>query len=139
MSWRTKLEKLLCLKYLGSKSLAKTVGFQTMNVVPVSFHEITSLVAISSTRWYVLVRNGVGVDLWDSPLCSTDGAMLEELVYGDSSRRFTKKYKREWWRKKIEMERIDMYWWRGEKELCYVFFFIAKLRSHVEIDYRIFR
>lgn len=56
----------MCLKYLGSKSLANSVGFQTINVDPSSFQEITSSIAGSSTSWYVLVRNGVGRDLEDS-------------------------------------------------------------------------
>ncbi|RDY10401.1 hypothetical protein CR513_05081, partial [Mucuna pruriens] len=61
LSWRTKLEKLLCLKYLGSKSLAKTVVFQTMKDEPLSFHEITSSM---KRRWNGSLRvaaSGVAV------------------------------------------------------------------------------
>lgn len=79
---RTKLEKLLCLKYLGSKSLAKTVGSHTMKEDPSSFHETTSFMVWSSTIWYVFVKNGVGIVLDVSPppvvgvsvlFCSTRG------------------------------------------------------------------
>ncbi|BAT09055.1 Os09g0526650 [Oryza sativa Japonica Group] len=63
LSWRTKLEKLLCLKYLGRRSRANSAGRHTTNVDPSSFHEITSSTAGSSTSWYVFVRNGVGSDL----------------------------------------------------------------------------
>jgi hypothetical protein len=63
LSWRTKLEKLLCLKYLGRRSRANSAGRHTMKADPSSFHEMTSSTAGSSTSWYVLVRNGVGTDL----------------------------------------------------------------------------
>ncbi len=67
LSWRTKLEKLLCLKYFGSKSRANSAGRQTMKVDPSSFQEMSSSTPGSSTSWYVLVRNGVGIDLCESP------------------------------------------------------------------------
>jgi hypothetical protein len=64
LSWRTKLEKLLCLKYLGNRSRANSAGRHTMKADPSSFHEMMSSTAGSSTSWYVLLRNGVGTDLW---------------------------------------------------------------------------
>ncbi|KAJ0565035.1 hypothetical protein HanIR_Chr00c28g0911561 [Helianthus annuus] len=65
-----KLEKLLCLKYFGSRSRANSAGRQTTNAVPFSFHEIISSDAGSSTSWYVLVKNGVGIVLLVSPVIS---------------------------------------------------------------------
>lgn len=53
-----------------------------MKLVPSSFQEIRSSAEGSSTSWYVLVRNGVGMDLCnsvgaDSPVCSAgNGAMM---------------------------------------------------------------
>ncbi|KAF5766283.1 hypothetical protein HanXRQr2_Chr15g0713571 [Helianthus annuus] len=62
LSWRTKLEKLLCLNEFGNKSLAKSAVFQTIKLVPISFHEITSSVSGSSTNKYVLLKKGAGAD-----------------------------------------------------------------------------
>lgn len=67
-----KLEKLLCLKYLGSRSLANSAGRQMTNAFPCSFHEIIWFDDESSTRWYVLVKKGVGIVLNDSPVNSQD-------------------------------------------------------------------
>lgn len=55
-----KLEKLLCLKYWGSKSLQNSGGFQTMKLVPASLHETTESVLGLSTISYVFNRNGAG-------------------------------------------------------------------------------
>jgi hypothetical protein len=44
-----KLEKFLCLKNLGNKSLVKTGGFQTMKLLLVSLHEIIASVEGSLT------------------------------------------------------------------------------------------
>ncbi|ONM56652.1 hypothetical protein ZEAMMB73_Zm00001d021264 [Zea mays] len=74
LSCRTKLEKLLCLKYLGRRSRANSAGRHTTNVEPSSFHEITSSTAGSSTSWYVLVRNGVGRDLCPAASAASAGA-----------------------------------------------------------------
>ena len=60
MSCLTKLEKLLCLKYLGSKSLANSGGFQTTKLLLVGLHDSIGSVAGSSTMSYVLLRNGGG-------------------------------------------------------------------------------
>lgn len=56
----TKLEKLLCLKYWGSKSLAKSGGFQTMKLPPLWLQDTNELVNGSSTISYVLMRKGAG-------------------------------------------------------------------------------
>ena len=58
LSWRTKEEKLLCLKCLGRRSRANSAGRHTTKAVPVSFHEMVSSVLGSSTIAYVFVRNG---------------------------------------------------------------------------------
>jgi hypothetical protein len=58
LSWRTKEEKLLCLKCLGRRSRANSAGRHTTKAVPVSFQEMVSSVLGSSTIAYVLVRNG---------------------------------------------------------------------------------
>ena len=55
-----KLEKLLCLKYLGSRSREKSGGFHTTKLAPPGPHDTTRLVAGSSTISYVLIRNGAG-------------------------------------------------------------------------------
>jgi len=60
LSCLTKLEKLLCLKYLGSKSLANSGGFQTTKLLLVGLHDSIGSVAGSSTMSYVLLRNGGG-------------------------------------------------------------------------------
>ena len=57
---RTKLEKLLCLKYLGKRSLANSGGSQTMKLLLVGLHETTLSVDGSSTMSYVFTRNGGG-------------------------------------------------------------------------------
>jgi hypothetical protein len=53
-----KLEKLLCLKNLGSKSLAKSGGFHTTKLLLLELHDTTESVEGSSTISYVFVRNG---------------------------------------------------------------------------------
>ena len=58
LSWRTKEEKLLCLKYLGRRSRANSAGRHTTKAVPESFHEMVSSVLGSSTIAYVFVKNG---------------------------------------------------------------------------------
>jgi len=50
----------LCLKYFGSKSLAKSGWFQTMKLLFAGLHETTESVEGSSTMSYVFVRNGGG-------------------------------------------------------------------------------
>lgn len=49
-----------------------------MNVDPSSFQEITSSIALSSTSWYVFVKNGVGRDLAAAspPAESTGGGAI---------------------------------------------------------------
>uniref|UniRef100_A0A2P2QXN2 Uncharacterized protein MANES_17G060600 n=1 Tax=Rhizophora mucronata TaxID=61149 RepID=A0A2P2QXN2_RHIMU len=44
-----KLEKLLCLKYLGSKSLAKSGGFHTIKLFLLGLHETIESVEGLST------------------------------------------------------------------------------------------
>jgi hypothetical protein len=53
-----KLEKLLCLKNLGSKSFANSGGFHTMKLLLLGPHETTEFVEGSSTISYVFTRNG---------------------------------------------------------------------------------
>lgn len=53
-----KLEKLLCLKYLGSKSLENSIGFQTMKLLLEELHDTTESEEGSSTISYVFVRKG---------------------------------------------------------------------------------
>lgn len=61
-SWRTKLEKLLCLKFLGRISLANSIGSHTTKLSPLEPHEMTESTAGSSTRSKVLHKNGgIGV------------------------------------------------------------------------------
>jgi hypothetical protein len=49
LSCLMKLEKLLCLKYLGSRSREKSGGFHTTKLAPPGPHDTTWLVAGSST------------------------------------------------------------------------------------------
>mmetsp|Transcript_3248 Transcript_3248/g.7639 ORF Transcript_3248/g.7639 Transcript_3248/m.7639 type:complete len:286 (+) Transcript_3248:1260-2117(+) len=49
LSWRTKLEKLLCLKFFGSRSRANSIGFHTVKLLPSSDQETISSVAGSLT------------------------------------------------------------------------------------------
>ena len=58
MSCLTKLEKLLCLKYLGRMWLANSGTFQTTKLLLLSLHDTTESVDESSTISYVLLRNG---------------------------------------------------------------------------------
>lgn len=55
-----KLEKLLCLKYLGSKVVEKVLESQTMKLFLPRLHETTASVDGSSTISKVFVRNGGG-------------------------------------------------------------------------------
>lgn len=57
---RTKLEKLLCLKYFGSRSRANSGGFQTTKLLLVELQDTIASVAGSSTMSYVLLRKGGG-------------------------------------------------------------------------------
>lgn len=57
-SWRTKLEKLLCLKFLGRILLANSKGSHTTKLCPPAAHEIMESKAGSSTISYVFERNG---------------------------------------------------------------------------------
>jgi hypothetical protein len=85
LSWRTKLEKLLCLKYLGRRSRANSAGRHTMKADPSSFHEMTSSTAGSSTSWYVLVRNGVGTDLCPVAAAAAGGSPTATAVVACSA------------------------------------------------------
>ena len=58
MSWRTKLEKLECLKCAGSSFCEKTKGSATTTLLLSLPHAITPSVAGSSTMRYVLATNG---------------------------------------------------------------------------------
>jgi hypothetical protein len=49
LSCLMKLEKLLCLKYLGSSSWQKSGGFHTTKLAPAGPHDTTRSVAGSST------------------------------------------------------------------------------------------
>eukprot|EP00268_Persea_americana_P006753 TRINITY_DN12432_c0_g2_i1.p1 TRINITY_DN12432_c0_g2~~TRINITY_DN12432_c0_g2_i1.p1 ORF type:complete len:145 (+),score=20.11 TRINITY_DN12432_c0_g2_i1:463-897(+) len=60
LSWRTKLEKLLCLKYLGRRLVANLCESQTMKLLRAWLHETIKSVAGSSTMSNVFVRNGGG-------------------------------------------------------------------------------
>lgn len=60
LSCLTKLEKLLCLKYLGSKSEANSGGSHTIKLQPLSLHDTTEFVNGSSTSSYVFIRKGAG-------------------------------------------------------------------------------
>lgn len=60
LSCLTKLEKLLCLKYIGSRSLANSVGFHTTKLQPVGLHDTMESDTWSSTSSYVFKRNGAG-------------------------------------------------------------------------------
>lgn len=73
LSCLTKLEKLLCLKYMGSKSLANSVGSQTTKLPPLSLQETTWLVEGSSTKSYVFERKGAGAfePPWDPSIASS--------------------------------------------------------------------
>lgn len=60
LSCRTKLEKLLCLKYLGRRSRANSGGFHTTKLLFSGPHDTIASVAGSSTMSYVLLRKGGG-------------------------------------------------------------------------------
>ena len=60
LSCLIKLEKLLCLKYFGSKSRANSGGFHTMKLIPLWLQETIEFVMGSSTISYVLVKKGAG-------------------------------------------------------------------------------
>lgn len=60
LSWRTKDEKLLCLKYLGKRSLANSGVFHTTKLLLPAPQETTASVDGSSTISYVLLRKGGG-------------------------------------------------------------------------------
>lgn len=60
LSWRTKLEKLLCLKYLGKRS-PNSGGFQITKLLFEDDQETMASVEGSSTMSYVLLRNGGGI------------------------------------------------------------------------------
>ena len=51
---------MLCLKYLGKRSLANSGGSQTTKLLLVGLHETTLSVEGSSTMSYVFTRNGGG-------------------------------------------------------------------------------
>jgi hypothetical protein len=70
-SCRTKLEKLLCLKYLGSRSLQNSAWLATTKLVPSGVHATTASVAGSSTISYVLLRKGGSEDAPSIPLQTT--------------------------------------------------------------------
>lgn len=53
-----KLEKLLCLKNLGNKTLANSGGFQTIKLLSFSLHETILSDETSSTISYVFAMNG---------------------------------------------------------------------------------
>ncbi|KAJ0623878.1 hypothetical protein HanIR_Chr01g0037051 [Helianthus annuus] len=55
-----KLEKLLCLKYVGNNNRANSGGFHTTKLFPFVLHDTISSVTESSTISYVLIRNGAG-------------------------------------------------------------------------------
>ena len=57
LSCLMKLEKLLCLKYWGNKSVQKCDTFHTIKLWPSELHETIPSVDGSSTIWYVFVRN----------------------------------------------------------------------------------
>eukprot|EP00250_Pteridium_aquilinum_P008948 c18329_g1_i2 orf=3-413(+) len=59
-SWRTKLEKLLCLKKWGRRHLEKMEGSQTTKLLLVELQEMMALVWGSSTMSYVLLKKGGG-------------------------------------------------------------------------------
>lgn len=69
LSCRTKLEKLLCLKYLGNNSCANSGVFQTTKLLPTSLQDTIASVAGSSTISKVLVRKGGGPELWGASIC----------------------------------------------------------------------
>jgi hypothetical protein len=76
---RTKLEKLLCLKYFGSSSWAKSGGFQTTKLLFPLLQDTTASVAGSSTMSYVFVRKGGGAVLCSpSKGCGADKLWLPE-------------------------------------------------------------
>lgn len=60
LSCLTKLEKLLCLKYLGRRLMEKVLGSHTMKLLLALLQDTTSSVLGSSTISYVLVRKGGG-------------------------------------------------------------------------------
>lgn len=66
LSWRIKLEKLLCLKNLGRRSLENSGGFQTMKLLLLWLQETIESDEESSTISYVLVRKG-GSELDETP------------------------------------------------------------------------
>lgn len=53
-----KLEKLLCLKYFGNKSLAKSGGFHTIKLLLLELQDTVEFVEGSSTISYVFARKG---------------------------------------------------------------------------------
>lgn len=61
----TKLEKLLCLKYLGKRSLVNSGGFHTTKLLFVGLHDTIGSVAGSSTMSYVLLKKGGGAFAFD--------------------------------------------------------------------------
>lgn len=79
-----KLEKLLCLKYFGSRSRANSGGLHTTKVVLSSPHDTTRSVLGSSTSWYVFVRNGAGTDNFgksrDSSSSSQELSAIKAMV-----------------------------------------------------------
>lgn len=64
MSCLTKLEKLLCLKYLGRTLVENAMESQMTKLLFPLLQETTWLVFWSSTSSYVLVRKGVGPTSW---------------------------------------------------------------------------
>lgn len=63
-----KLEKLLCLKYVGRRRRANSGGFQTTKLVLLELHDTISSVDESSTMSYVFRRNGAGPLLGPPPV-----------------------------------------------------------------------
>lgn len=60
LSWRMKLEKLLCLKNRGSRVVENLWQSQTMKLLRALLHDTTESVDGSSTISNVLLRNGGG-------------------------------------------------------------------------------
>lgn len=58
LSCLMKLEKLLCLKNFGNKSLANSGGFHTTKLLLPALQETTESVEGSSTISYVFARKG---------------------------------------------------------------------------------
>ena len=63
-SFLTKMEKALCLNYLGYKPLANSMGFLTMKLLFLELHVTIDSIELSSTMSYVFMRNRGTTLLW---------------------------------------------------------------------------